>query len=154
MKNYPEKSGVASIYKQHFFAQLRNATGIDLENIVYYKDDTHYFVMTARTKSLLSRGVLKSTCSEDPRQLLDRSNIDPVALQASVFFIFGFLTFCCRLMPVTLLILPLSINFQSFVLPRTQEEIQMSQFLTLHLATIQSMLPWFAKLKKVRCLVY
>ena len=78
------KSGVASIYKQHFFAQLRNATGIDLENIVYYKDDTHYFVMTARTKSLLSRGVLKSTCSEDPRQLLDRSNIDPVALQARV----------------------------------------------------------------------
>ena len=29
------KSGVASIYKQHFFAQLRIATGIDLENTVY-----------------------------------------------------------------------------------------------------------------------
>ena len=48
--NVEEISGVASIYKQHFFAQLRNATGIDLENIVYYKDETHYFVMTARSK--------------------------------------------------------------------------------------------------------
>ena len=80
-QNVEEISGVASIYKQHFFAQLRNATGIDLENIVYYKDDTHYFVMTARTKSLLSRGVLKSTC-DDASQLLQRSNIDPIALQA------------------------------------------------------------------------
>ena len=80
-QNVEEISGVASIYKQHFFAQLRNATGIDLENIVYYKDDTHYFVMTARTKSLLSRGVLKSTC-DDSSQLLRRSNIDPIALQA------------------------------------------------------------------------
>ena len=35
--NVEEISGVASIYRQNFFAQLRNATGIDLENIVYYK---------------------------------------------------------------------------------------------------------------------
>lgn len=33
--------------------------GIDLENIVYYKDDTHYFVMTAKKKSLLEKGVIK-----------------------------------------------------------------------------------------------
>lgn len=33
--------------------------GIDLENIVYYKDDTHYFVMTAKKKSLLKKGVIK-----------------------------------------------------------------------------------------------
>lgn len=32
---------------------------IDLENIVYYKDDTHYFVMTAKKKSLLKKGVIK-----------------------------------------------------------------------------------------------
>lgn len=32
--------------------------GIDLENIVYYKDDTHYFVMTAKKQSLLDKGVI------------------------------------------------------------------------------------------------
>lgn len=33
-------------------------SGIDLENIVYYKDDTHYFVMTAKKQSLLEKGVI------------------------------------------------------------------------------------------------
>lgn len=33
--------------------------GIDLENIVYYKDDTHYFVMTAKKQSLLEKGVIR-----------------------------------------------------------------------------------------------
>ncbi|VDP07176.1 unnamed protein product, partial [Soboliphyme baturini] len=40
----PEISGVAYIFKQQFFRQMREKTGIDLENIVYYKDETHYFV--------------------------------------------------------------------------------------------------------------
>ncbi|CAH6792961.1 Mical2 [Phodopus roborovskii] len=34
------------------------AVGIDLENIVYYKDCTHYFVMTAKKQSLLDKGVI------------------------------------------------------------------------------------------------
>lgn len=34
------------------------SSGIDLENIVYYKDDTHYFVMTAKKQSLLKKGVI------------------------------------------------------------------------------------------------
>ena len=38
---------------------LKEETGIDLENIVYYKDDTHYFFMTAKKDSLLKKGVLK-----------------------------------------------------------------------------------------------
>ena len=42
-----EKSGVSFIFAQKFFHNLRNATGIDLENIVYYKDDTHYFVRSS-----------------------------------------------------------------------------------------------------------
>ena len=32
--------------------------GIDLENIVYYRDNTHYFVMTAKKQSLLDKGVI------------------------------------------------------------------------------------------------
>lgn len=53
-----EISGVAYIFNQKFFKDLRSATGIDLENIVYYKDDTHYFVMTAKKHSLLNKGVI------------------------------------------------------------------------------------------------
>ncbi len=37
---------------------MKEDTDIDLENIVYYKDDTHYFVMTAKKDSLLRKGVL------------------------------------------------------------------------------------------------
>ncbi|KAF6364873.1 microtubule associated monooxygenase, calponin and LIM domain containing 1 [Rhinolophus ferrumequinum] len=55
----PEISGVARIYNQSFFQSLLKATGIDLENIVYYKDDTHYFVMTAKKQCLLRLGVLR-----------------------------------------------------------------------------------------------
>lgn len=40
-------------------------TGIDLENIVYYKDDTHYFVMTAKKHSLLDKGVLLNVSEYD-----------------------------------------------------------------------------------------
>jgi F-actin monooxygenase len=43
-----EKGGVASVFAQKFFNDLYAETGVDLENIVYYKDDTHYFVMTAK----------------------------------------------------------------------------------------------------------
>ena len=41
-----------------FFKDLNSSAGIDLENIVYYKDETHYFVMTAKKHSLLYKGVL------------------------------------------------------------------------------------------------
>lgn len=53
-----EISGVAFIFNQKFFKELYQVTGIDLENIVYYKDDTHYFVMTAKKHSLIDKGVI------------------------------------------------------------------------------------------------
>ncbi|KAF4526301.1 hypothetical protein B566_EDAN015216, partial [Ephemera danica] len=58
-----EISGVAFIFNQKFFKDLYQATGIDLENIVYYKDDTHYFVMTAKKHSLLDKGVIMTVSS-------------------------------------------------------------------------------------------
>ena len=54
-----EISGVAFVYKQDFFNNLYEELGIALENIVYYKDETHYFVMTTKKHSLLDRKVLK-----------------------------------------------------------------------------------------------
>uniref|UniRef100_A0A9L0T6B3 Molecule interacting with CasL protein 1 n=1 Tax=Equus caballus TaxID=9796 RepID=A0A9L0T6B3_HORSE len=76
----PEISGVARIYNQSFFQSLLKATGIDLENIVYYKDDTHYFVMTAKKQCLLRLGVLRQDWPETDR-LLGRANVVPEALQ-------------------------------------------------------------------------
>ncbi|XP_052411111.1 protein-methionine sulfoxide oxidase mical3b isoform X2 [Carassius gibelio] len=74
-----EISGVAFIFNQRFFQDLRQATGIDLENIVYYKDDTHYFVMTAKKQSLLDKGVILRDYA-DTEMLLSRNNVDQNAL--------------------------------------------------------------------------
>ncbi|XP_074487877.1 protein-methionine sulfoxide oxidase mical3a isoform X4 [Sebastes fasciatus] len=76
-----EISGVAFIFNQKFFQDLREATGVDLENIVYYKDDTHYFVMTAKKQSLLEKGVILHDYA-DTELLLSRGNVDQAALQS------------------------------------------------------------------------
>ncbi|XP_061627404.1 F-actin-monooxygenase mical1 isoform X1 [Phyllopteryx taeniolatus] len=75
-----EISGVARIYNQKFFQDLLTETGIDLENIVYYKDDTHYFVMTAKKMSLLKKGVIKQDFNE-AEDLLAAANVDQEALR-------------------------------------------------------------------------
>ncbi|XP_062481537.1 F-actin-monooxygenase MICAL1 isoform X2 [Pezoporus occidentalis] len=74
-----EISGVARIYNQKFFQNLYNKTGIDLENIVYYKDDTHYFVMTAKKQSLLKKGVILQD-KADIESLLSPENVSRDAL--------------------------------------------------------------------------
>ncbi|NXX38381.1 MICA3 monooxygenase, partial [Tricholaema leucomelas] len=74
-----EISGVARIYNQSFFQNLYNRTGIDLENIVYYKDDTHYFVMTAKKQSLLKKGVILQD-KVDIESLLAPENVNRDAL--------------------------------------------------------------------------
>ncbi|XP_023968063.1 F-actin-monooxygenase MICAL1 isoform X2 [Chrysemys picta bellii] len=74
-----EISGVARIYNQQFFQNLYNKTGIDLENIVYYKDDTHYFVMTAKKQSLLQKGVIVQD-KADIESLLSAENVNQEAL--------------------------------------------------------------------------
>ncbi|KAK9499837.1 hypothetical protein O3M35_002798 [Rhynocoris fuscipes] len=74
-----EISGVAFIFNQKFFKELYATTGIDLENIVYYKDDTHYFVMTAKKHSLIDKGVIKADYSDTAR-LLSPDNVDKTAL--------------------------------------------------------------------------
>ncbi|XP_078240076.1 F-actin-monooxygenase MICAL2 isoform X13 [Pogona vitticeps] len=70
-----EISGVAFIFNQKFFQDLKEETGIDLENIVYYKDSTHYFVMTAKKQSLLDKGVIINDYI-DTEMLLCSENVD------------------------------------------------------------------------------
>ncbi|XP_053994798.1 F-actin-monooxygenase Mical isoform X2 [Hylaeus volcanicus] len=74
-----EISGVAFIFNQKFFKELYHETGIDLENIVYYKDDTHYFVMTAKKHSLIDKGVILQDHA-DTAKLLAKENVDREAL--------------------------------------------------------------------------
>ena len=50
---------------QEFFNDLNTELGIGLENIVYYKDETHYFVMSPKKHSLLRKGVLKKVNHEN-----------------------------------------------------------------------------------------
>ncbi|KPM08976.1 protein-methionine sulfoxide oxidase MICAL-like protein [Sarcoptes scabiei] len=69
----PEISGISKIYNQKWFKDLQDETAIELENLVYYRDETHYFVMTATKASLLKRGVLKHD-SSDSHQLLHLDN--------------------------------------------------------------------------------
>uniref|UniRef100_A0A7N8XDD0 F-actin monooxygenase n=1 Tax=Mastacembelus armatus TaxID=205130 RepID=A0A7N8XDD0_9TELE len=74
-----EISGVAFIFNQKFFLDLKEETGIDLENIVYYKDNTHYFVMTAKKQSLLDKGVVINDYI-DTQMLLSSENVNQEAL--------------------------------------------------------------------------
>ncbi|XP_072906034.1 F-actin-monooxygenase mical2-like isoform X8 [Hemitrygon akajei] len=74
-----EISGVAFIFNQKFFQDLKEETGIDLENIVYYKDNTHYFVMTAKKQSLLDKGVIINDYV-DTEMLLGTENVNQGAL--------------------------------------------------------------------------
>ncbi|CAJ1057569.1 protein-methionine sulfoxide oxidase mical2b isoform X9 [Xyrichtys novacula] len=74
-----EISGVAFIFNQKFFLELKEETGIDLENIVYYKDNTHYFVMTAKKQSLLEKKVIINDYMETER-LLSPDNVNQEAL--------------------------------------------------------------------------
>ena len=54
-----EIPGLSKQYDLQFFRQMERETGIRLENIVYYKDLTHYFVMTVKKDSLAKKGVIK-----------------------------------------------------------------------------------------------
>lgn len=64
------------------FQRLSEATGAELENIVYTKSKaSHYFVMTPTRRCLIDSGVVK-----DPalKPLLGRENVDRAALDALV----------------------------------------------------------------------
>eukprot|EP00092_Neocalanus_flemingeri_P020892 GFUD01022634.1.p1 GENE.GFUD01022634.1~~GFUD01022634.1.p1 ORF type:complete len:787 (+),score=168.87 GFUD01022634.1:426-2786(+) len=75
-----EIPGLSKQYDLEFFRNLENKYGIRLENIVYYKDLTHYFVMTAKKDSLIKKGVIKN-CAEDRDSLLSPENVDRTALE-------------------------------------------------------------------------
>lgn len=78
-KAIKEIPGLSWQNDREFFQTLDTTHGINLENIVHFKDLTHYFVMTAKKESLLSKGVLLNDRDRD--NLLDKDNIDHEALE-------------------------------------------------------------------------
>ena len=54
-----EIPGLSKQYHLQFFRQMEAEAGLRLENFVYYKDLTHYFVMTVKKDSLVRKGVIK-----------------------------------------------------------------------------------------------
>ena len=70
-----EIAGISKQYHQDFFKGLKEEHDIDLENIVYYRGHTHYFVMTALRSSLIERGVILED-KDDRKALLHPGNID------------------------------------------------------------------------------
>jgi len=75
-----EIPGLSKQYDMEFFRNLENKCGIRLENIVYYKDLTHYFVMTAKKDSLVRKGVIRKD-TDDRESLLHPDNVDFEALK-------------------------------------------------------------------------
>lgn len=75
-----EIGGVSSHFNQKLFNDLKSQKKIHLENFVYYKDETHYFVMTAKKSSLLERGVFKDSCKDKPEELMQKTNVNVDAL--------------------------------------------------------------------------
>ncbi|ELR17997.1 uncharacterized protein ACA1_209420 [Acanthamoeba castellanii str. Neff] len=82
-ENQIKEFGILRVYNQQFFNDLNTKYGIDLENLVYYRGETHYFVMTAMIKSLLDKKVLREM-QTDASLLLSRDNLDVQKLRSFV----------------------------------------------------------------------
>merc|ERR1719481_516048 len=75
-----EIAGLAKQNRMEFFKALEDAHDICLENLVHFKDKTHYFVMTATKESLLKKGVLREN-TKDRESLLHADNVNTEALE-------------------------------------------------------------------------
>jgi Ca2+-binding EF-hand superfamily protein len=75
--------GLLACYDQKFFGELKEKHGIEIENLVYYRGDTHYFVMTAKRSSLIHRKVIKHEHA-DINEFLGQGNVDTKQLDLMV----------------------------------------------------------------------
>lgn len=76
-------------FKQQKFAQMREI-GIDLENIVYYRGEMHYIVMTPKRQNLLEQGVCKVNYPQ-VTDLVGDENMDKEVLHEYVKRVVNFL---------------------------------------------------------------
>lgn len=72
-----EVAGLSNYCAKDFFNDKERKTGIALENYVYFKDDTHYFVMCAKKQSLLAKGVfIKVSCTFEGRLTMSKMTLN------------------------------------------------------------------------------
>ena len=69
-----------SYLNQNRFRKLETEYGIQLENLVFFRDETFYFVMTPKIRCLVKKGVLRSG-EGSPQQLLESSNVNVEKLE-------------------------------------------------------------------------
>lgn len=69
-----DMGGVSIMNKMEIFTELKAKKDVDIENLVYLRDETHYFVMTGKKENLLKRGVLREDTGK--KSLLNKDNID------------------------------------------------------------------------------
>ncbi|KAL3659027.1 hypothetical protein V7S43_015911 [Phytophthora oleae] len=68
--------------KHHMLHKMREV-GIDLENIVYFRGEMHYLVMTPKRHNLLARGVVKANLPNS-KELTMKENVNQSVLHAFV----------------------------------------------------------------------
>uniref|UniRef100_A0A7S4PFV0 [F-actin]-monooxygenase MICAL1-3-like Rossman domain-containing protein n=1 Tax=Paramoeba aestuarina TaxID=180227 RepID=A0A7S4PFV0_9EUKA len=69
-----------SFLNRRRFRELKEEVGIELENLVFLRDETLYFVYTPKISSLVERGVLRSGEGK-PSDLLRRDNVNQTELE-------------------------------------------------------------------------
>lgn len=74
--------------KHHMLNKMREI-GVDLENIVYFRGEMHYLVMTPKRNNLLARGVVKQNYSNS-KDLVKNDNINHSVLHAFIKRIIDF----------------------------------------------------------------
>jgi len=87
---YLKEFGLMSTYNRPFFLSIKEKLGLDLENLVYYREETHYLVMTIKRESLLKRGVVNEDYPEIEK-LIASDNINQENLEKLIKELCNFL---------------------------------------------------------------
>lgn len=82
-ENQLNEFGLMSIYDRPFFESLKQQFDLDLENLVYYREENHYIVTTAKRDCLIRKQVIRENFS-DMERLLAPSNVNRDKLEMMV----------------------------------------------------------------------
>ncbi|KAK3262077.1 hypothetical protein CYMTET_29049 [Cymbomonas tetramitiformis] len=81
-----DEFGIIRYCKPQTFEAVANKSGIELETLTYYRDETHYYVMAATKDSMVKQGVFKENLAEIP-DLLQKENIDQAKFEEAAQYI-------------------------------------------------------------------
>jgi hypothetical protein len=91
-----EQGGIARQFNMEMFDSLQRTTMCELENVVYYRGESHYWVMTPTTESLEKTGVLTKLAPTRDQLLAESSE----EMQALLRFCFSHIN-CGEVIDVT-----------------------------------------------------